>query len=220
MRKLTCLICLLAFAPMTRADRSADEKKAVERIEKVGATVRVDESLPATARLKVSFARLDDKAAIALKGSVQIGSLTIEDASKLTDRGLSILATLTGLRELTLIRPAVTNAGLSNLKSLKELRKLYLMDAKISDLSAVKGLTKLEELDVSGTAITSAAASNIKSLADLQLLAVSKTKFGDAGVEQLHELTHLKVLDAVNSDVSVKGAVALEKAIPKVRVRR
>ena len=47
-----------------------------------------------------------------------------------------------------------------------------------------------------------------------------KTKFGDAGAAQLKELKDLKSLEAVNTDLTEKGAMALEAAIPGVRVRR
>ena len=54
----------------------------------------------------------------------------------------------------------------------------------------------------------------------LKLLAVSKIRFGDAGAAQLKELKELKKLEAVNTSLSVKGAMDLEAAVPGVRVKR
>lgn len=208
------LICLtpLAFA----ADRSAE----IQKLEKAGATVRVDNDLVDGARLRVSFAALDDKAVVALRGATHIGSLTIEDASRLTDRSMAIVGTLTGLQELNLGRPGITSTGMSHLKNLKELRKLYLLQAtKVYDsgVAYLKDLEHLEELDLSGSAITNSAASTFKGLSSLKLIAVPKTKFGDAGAAELKDMSGLKTLEA---DISVNAAMALEAAIPGIKVQR
>jgi hypothetical protein len=71
-----------------------------------------------------------------------------------------------------------------------------------------------------GRAITNAAGTTFKDLPALKLLAVSKTKFGDSGAAQLKELKELKSLEAVNTDLSVAGAMALESAVPGIKVRR
>jgi Leucine-rich repeat (LRR) protein len=214
---------LFAVVPFAHAGRTAEEARDAERIEKLGGTVTVDESLPEAARLRVGFKRLDDKAAANLKGLKRIAALTVEDASGLTDRTPAVIGTLTNLRELSLTDPRMTNSGMASLKGLKELRKLYLIDAdKVSDtgVAALKGFDKLEELDLSGSGLTAAAGATFKTLTGLKLLAVNKTKFGDAGVAQLKELKELRKLEAVNTDVSVKAAMGLEEAIKGVRVRR
>lgn len=212
---LAALACCTAFA-------AADEAKERARLEKAGARVTVDDAMPDAARLRVSFARLDDKGAAALKGCTHVAALTVEDASKLTDRTLAVVGTFAGLRELSLFKPGITAAGLAHLKDLKDLRKLYLIDARLYDtsLAALKDLDAVEELDLSGTGITNAAGATFKEMSGLKLLAVSKTKFGDAGAAQLKELKNLKTLEAVNSNLSVKGAMDLEGAIPGVRVKR
>jgi hypothetical protein len=215
---LTTLACLSPFAVAAKAD----EAKERERLEKAGARVTIDDGMPDAARLRVNFAKLDDKAATALKGITHVAAVTVEDASKLTDKTLATIGTFHDLRELSLFKPAITSAGLAHLKDLKELRKLYLIDARVYDagIAHLKDLDRLEELDLSGTGITNAAGATFKDLPALQLIAVSKTKFGDAGAGQLKELKDLKSLEAVNTDLSVKGAMALEAAIPGVRVRR
>jgi hypothetical protein len=212
---LTALACLSPLAV-------ADESKERARLEKAGAQVAVDDALPEAARLRVTFARFDDKAAAALKGCTHVAALTVEDAAKVTDRTLAIVGTFHEMRELSLFKPGITGAGLAHLKNLKELRKLYLVDARVYDasLTALKDLDRLEELDLSGTGITNAAGAAFKELPALKLLAVSKTRFGDTGAAQLKELKDLKKLEAVNAGLSVKGAMDLEAAIPGVRVKR
>jgi hypothetical protein len=216
MRLCLSLCVAIYLAPALIAAELAPE---TSKLEKAGARVKVDDSLPKEARLRVSFMQLDDKAAVALRGATNVGSLTVENASRLTDKTLAIIGTLSNLRELTLIKSAMTNSGMAHLKNLKELRKLVLIDAKISDsaLVNIKELEHLEELDLTGAGITSSAASTIKSMSSLTLLAVGRTKFGDAGAAQLKELTNLKSLEA---DISIKAAMALEAEMPGIRIRR
>jgi Leucine rich repeat len=221
MRLLLALMAFACWNPFAFAAKT-DEAKERERLEKAGAQVTVDDDMPDAARLRVSFTKLDDKAAVALKGCTHVVAVTVEDASKLTDRTLVIVGTLHELRELSLFKPAITGAGIAYLKTLKGLRKLYLVDARLYDngLAHLKDLDKLEELDLSGTAITNAAGATFKDLPALKLLAVSKTKFGDSGAAHLKELKDLKALEAVNSDLSVKGAMALEASLPGIRIKR
>ena len=222
MRFFLSLALLAIAAPLAHASRMTDEAKETERLEKAGARVVVDDSLPDAARLRVTFTKLDDKVATNLKGCTHVSSLTVEDASRLTDRSMPLVGSLAHLQELNLFNSAITNSGMVHLKGLEELRKLYLIDAKVFDsaVAHLKDLQNLEELDLSGTGITNGAAAMFKSLTNLKLLAVSKTKFGDAGAAQLKELKSLKKLEAVNTDLTVKGANALEAALPKVRIRR
>jgi hypothetical protein len=211
---LFSLVCLTPVA--VAAEQSAE----IQKLEKAGAHVRVDNDLMNGARLRVSFASLDDKAAVVLRGATHVGSLTVEDASHFTDRSMAILGTLNNLQELNLGRPGITSTGLSHLKNLKELRKLYLLQAtKVYDsgVAYLKDLEHLEELDVSGSGISNAAASTFKVMPSLSMIAVPKTKFGDAGAAELKDMPGLKILEA---DISVKAAMALEAAIPGIKVRR
>jgi Leucine-rich repeat (LRR) protein len=221
MRYQIALSLFIILGPPTDAGQP-DAAQVAEKIEKSGGRVTVDADIPGPAHLRVSFATLDDKSAAILKNSPHVVSLTVEDAAKVTDRTLAAIGTLSNLRELTLVRPGITNSGVAPLKGLKELRKLFLFDAKVTDtgVSTLKGLDHLEELDLSGTGITSGAAATFKMLSGLRLLGVSKTKFGDAGALQLKEMKELQELDAVNTDLSVKAAQALESAIPGLRIRR
>src|SRR5687767_9887389 len=102
MRTIPSLAVLIALVPFAYAARTPEEAKDAEKLQKIGADVTVDESLPAAARLRVKFKKLDDKAAAGLKGMKRIAALSVEDASGLTDRTLAAIGTLTNLRELSL----------------------------------------------------------------------------------------------------------------------
>lgn len=216
---MRCRLAIAMFVCLAPTALAAEQSAEIQRLEKAGARVRVDNELLDSARLRVSFAVLDDKTAAVLRGATHIGSLTVEDASHFTDRSLAIVGTLGNLQELNLGKPGITSAGLSHLKRLKELRKLYLMEARIYDsgVAHLKELEHLEELDLSGSAITNAAAATFKAISSLKLLAVMRTKFGDAGAAELKDLSGLKNLEA---DISVKAAMSLEAAIPGIRIRR
>lgn len=222
MRLFLSMTILATIAASAIAAWPPEIAKEAGRLEKAGARVATDDRLPEGARLAVTFDKLDDKTAAGLKGLKHVGKLTVEDASQMTDKSLAVVGSFVGLQELSLTKPGMTNTGMSSLKGLKELRKLYLIDSKVSDagVSSLKSLDKLEELDVSGSSITNAAGSTFKELPNLTLLAVSKTKFGDSGAAYLKELKSLRKLEAVNTDLSVKAAMALEEAIKGVRVRR
>jgi len=222
MRLYLPLTIVTAVASTTLAAPMPEQTRERERLEKAGARVKMDDNFPKEARLVETFDRLDDKAAENLRGIKHVGKFTVEDASGMTDKSLAVIGTFTSLRELSLTKPGITNVGMNSLKGLKQLRKLYLIDAKVYDsgVAILKNLDRIEELDLSGSGITNAAGTTFKELPDLTLLAVNKTKFGDTGAAYLKELKSLKKLEAINTDVSVKAAMALEEAIKGVRVRR
>ena len=62
MRLIPSLALLMALVPSASA-RTPEEAKEAERLQKTGAAVTVDDSLPEAARLRVTFKTLDDKAA-------------------------------------------------------------------------------------------------------------------------------------------------------------
>ena len=94
---------------------------------------------------------------------VQFG---LEFRTKLTDAGLKDLKQLKNLTWLVLERTEVTDLGMKELKELKDLRSLYLWEAWVTD----KGVKELKEL---------------KKLTSLELL---QTQMTDAGLKDLTEL--------------------------------
>lgn len=204
-----------------QAAETPDEAKLIARLEKLGANVKVDEDATG-ARLRVTFKKLDDQTSAQLRGLTQLLSLTIEDASRCTDKTLVVISTLTNLEELHLWRPSITNNGVATLKTLKNLRELTLSECRIGDagLAVLKDHAKLETLECSGTLITNNLGLTLQTIPNLKSLGVSKTKFGDTGLLALKDAKNLKSVQATNTDISVKGAQALEKAVPGVRIRR
>ena len=164
---LAAAACLAALAVpgFARAQEpSAEEKKAVEDVQKAGGRIDRDDKAP-------------DKAVVAVNYSV----------TEAADPALDPLKSLTKVKKLSLNGTKITDAGLEKLKGLAALEKLYLVDTKITDagLEHLKGLGNLKVLSLVGTGVTDAGMEKIKGLANLQEVFVQGTKVTDAGVKML-----------------------------------
>jgi hypothetical protein len=107
---------------------------------------------------------------------------------------------LTGLKELSLAKASITDAGPENLKGLKSLTKLTLFDCpEITDagLEHIKGLTNLTELNVNHCdKITDAGLVHLKGLTSLTKLWLWEcSNLTDTGLEHVKGLTNLTHLD-------------------------
>src|SRR3712207_4626410 len=98
MRVVLALTAVFGLTPLAPAAVPTEESKERERLEKAGDRVSIDDSLPDGVRRRVTFAKVDDKAMAALRGSNHVGALTVEDAAKVTDRTLQIIGAFGGLR--------------------------------------------------------------------------------------------------------------------------
>ena len=78
--------------------------------------------------------------------------------SEMTDRGLAYLRNLTHLQTLLIGGTKVTDVGLTNLRAMKELKKLSLFQTQVTDAAVphLKRLSNLETLLISGSKITEA----------------------------------------------------------------
>jgi Leucine-rich repeat (LRR) protein len=104
---------------------------------------------------------------------------------------------LQSLQELNVSGTHVTGRGLASLAQLPKLTRLSLAGSKASDLFAeeVGALTKLESLSLAGCAVS------------------------DAGLKHLAGMSHLTHLDLTGTQVTADGVAALQKALPKCRIR-
>ena len=90
----------------------------------------------------------------------------------------------------------VKDAGLKELKHLKQLTSLNLHGAHVTDagLKELKELKQLTSLDLDHTKVTDAGLKELKDLKQLTSLGLSRTKVTDAGVEELRAaLPHCKI---------------------------
>jgi hypothetical protein len=149
--------------------------------------------------LAISGTRVTDtglKELLEIKDSLQglvLGSLDI------SDEGLKSVGKLLGLRYLMLGNsPKVTDTGVKELTRLTNLHTLGLTNTKVTDasLKVIAGFRGLEELHLGLTAVT------------------------DEGLKELHGLIHLKYLSLPRTGVTKEGVAQLQKALPKVKIRR
>jgi hypothetical protein len=85
-------------------------------------------------------------------------------------------------------------------------------------LKRLGGLRHMEHLLIRHTAITDGGLVHLRGLKRLRQLDLSYTQIGDAGLAHLRALTALRSLDIVGTRVTDAAVLALEKAIPGVRV--
>jgi hypothetical protein len=118
--------------------------------------------------------------------------LDLSQCGRITDQGLKTVALCQNLKELSLRSgmapgPRVTDAGLSYLASLGRLQSLSLAGTEITDagLRHLKGLPRLESLDLSGTRVTDAGMVHLLACKRLKTLILDRTRVDEQGVVPL-----------------------------------
>ncbi len=83
--------------------------------------------------------------------------------------------------------PAVTDADLARLRSLPQLKRLYLAGTQITDanLATLSGLSQLRELALIDTAVTDAGLEHLKGLHVLKELSLKHTRVTEQGIKRL-----------------------------------
>ena len=124
--------------------------------------------------------------------------------SRITDAGLSELKTLKRLTELGLSYTPITDEGIKNLKSIRTLQELDLSGTKITDsgLRELKNLPKLTALNLSYTEITNKGLKELKNLKRLTSLDLSNTDITNKGLKELSGFTKLTTLILINTGIS------------------
>lgn len=166
----------------------------------IGGDIFVDANHIGFNRNRVRNADLDHLAAFP-----HLRVLLLSD-TRITDAGLSRLKCLRDLRDLTL-PGTVTDAGLENLKNLKTLESLDLSNnSHITDkgLRLISGLSSLRDLNLADTSVTCERLPSLEGLAKLETLSLNRTRVTDAGLRSLGALAKLR--DLCLDDTSITGA--------------
>lgn len=118
------------------------------------------------------------------------------------------LSGLTGLRRLELSDTEINDAGLANLRSLKNLQYLNVSfcGLKGTGLASLAGLKDLRRLDLSSDHLDATVYERIAGFSDLEILVLSRCGLKDAALQEFSKLKGLReLIISSNSDVTDSG---------------
>jgi hypothetical protein len=138
-------------------------------------------------------------------GMTNVGFVPTDFSPRITDKGLSYLRGLVGLKTLNLSGNRVTTAGLVHLQGMKRLEELWLLRDKITDIAPIRNLPNLCRLYLSENPLNDEGLSGVSELRGLQELALDGTKVTDDGLSILGKLPALTSLILSNSVLSDFG---------------
>jgi thiol-disulfide isomerase/thioredoxin len=135
-----------------------------------------------------------------------------------TDADLSLLSDLPQLRTLNLHRTGVSDAGLQHLKSLSSLTTLTIGDTRITNagLKALTGLTQLQLIGLHAARVNDEGAKHLKEFPHLKSLFLSKSDVTDESMKTVKGLTNLELLWLAESRITDMGLAEL-KALSKLK---
>lgn len=151
----------------------------------------------------------------ALAALPALADLTLE-LPALADPTLAPLGQMLGLRRLKLAIPGLDDRAAPQLATLVQLEFLDLGDTQISDvgLKALAGLVNLRELKLHHTRVTNRGLANLAGLAKLERLELDHTDLVDAGVAHLkglHELRVLRLDKTLITDAALPQLLAMDR---------
>jgi hypothetical protein len=117
------------------AGASADERKAIDKVKKLGGAVFLNDKTPDRRLLWVSFVNsevTDDDLTVLkdLGGDLQKVDLT---GTKITDAALLILKDLSSVEGLDLAKTEITDTGLAHLNGMPNLKSLNVMKTNVTE---------------------------------------------------------------------------------------
>jgi len=139
--------------------------------------------------------------------------------TSVTDAGVAKFAGSKNLAWVDLSATAATDEGLKNFSNNVGLKQLFLEGCKVTGgaLALVGNFKQLEQLDLSRLPIQD---DDLKALAGLRLLNtlfLSGCAVTDAGLEHLRGLKQLEQLDMSGTKVTAEGRKRLQTALPKLK---
>jgi hypothetical protein len=142
---------------------------------------------------------------------------------EMTPNGVDDFSFLEGMDSLERFHGSIRDAALVHLKNRKGIKELavgfFWGNKNFTDagLAQLKELKNLEVLDLSGCDITDAGLENLRSFNGLRWLNVFRTRLTGAGFQHLKGLTELRELHMAETEVADAGLEHL-KGLPKLAV--
>ncbi|MGL6076893.1 MAG: hypothetical protein ACRC8S_22285 [Fimbriiglobus sp.] len=216
------VLLLLAMAIGLQAQARDDDAETVARIKKLGGEAIVDSQLEAGAQVNATFPLATDAILTTVAKMPAVGSITIEDASKITERGFGFLRELPNLQKLKLTRGLLGEKSGAAISNLRHVSELYLGECRTNEttFSQFKKLKELKSLDLFDTRVTDKSLVFLAELPKVTNLNVSGSPITDKGLLELKDTKTLKIVKATRTNITAAGAKALEEAIPGLAVRQ
>jgi hypothetical protein len=115
----------------------------------------------------------------------------------------------------------ITDATLQHLNEFPNLTSLHIVDCShVTDagMRQLESLKNLRRLDLRGASITDRGLHYLSGLGELRELSLSRTSVSDAGLGYLEKLTNLEWLALSDTAVTIDGAKALKRHLPKCKM--
>ena len=211
-RILPLLFCLTFTSQISRADEY--QKHALDGVATLGGEAKIDDKLNEMAAITATFEVATDSTLERLAKMPALGSITIYDASKITEKGFAVLRELPDLQKLIVGKGLVNDNSAAAIGTLRTLDTLALNASKLTDvgLAAMKRLVNLKVLVILDGNITDRSVPTLLGFKKLEQLNLCGTKLTDTGVIMLKNLENLTLLRLNNTNVTRKGITALEEA--------
>jgi hypothetical protein len=110
--------------------------------------------------------------------------------------------------------------GIDYFARVTQVRLVAVHELSDSELVHISNLSGLEELDLHRSPVTDARLSYLAGLTDLQSLTLFHTPVSDTGLVRLTKMHRLRTLSIEDTSVTDSGAAALQKALPKLSIKR
>jgi internalin A len=177
--------------------------------------------------LSLGTLSVDDACAARIAECRQLQTLELV-YTNITDEGLRKIAGLPALERLNLTSQAITDAGIEAFRRLHRLQHISLRVSRLTDealrhLAGIKTLTRVDlygsgEGGVSlGRCFTIAGVQRLKALPNLRTLWLTNVEMTDSFVG-LKELTQLRELTLMMTNIRDDEHAALEAALPNTRI--
>lgn len=139
-----------------------------------------------------------------------------------TDAGVKHLAGCTNLAWLDLSLTPVGDEGLPAIKDCRQLKQLFLEGTKITGavLPLIGELKELEELDLSAVRISDEALASLSNLKKLKVLYLTNSPVSDKCLSHLKGLKQLETLETTGTKITPTGLNNLKLSLPKLKLDR
>lgn len=156
--------------------------------------------------------RIHGKDFATLAGLTRLTDLDVAYVTHFDDVGLSHVAGLTSLTQLSIAATTITDAGLEKVSRLANLRTVYLNSTAITDdgLASLASLANLRDLSLTYTKVTGPGLVHLATLPKLEFLEVSGVDLTDAALVHLKGVRHLKELRIHDNPIAGAGLVHLD----------